>query len=153
MYCLPPAAPLASAGLHDPFPQGPFSAYFVSFSPVASVGDELLKIVAILSIGMVGTLLFTAQTAGFIRGLVNTPTKEVPKSKKASPYLPSHYLAWGAIVLVSLVATAVSPTGLGPSMSVPFCLGCTVGGYLLGNAVPSSLQVSIVRTHPVMGAA
>ncbi len=95
---------------------------------------------------MVGTLLFTAQTAVFIRELVKTPNKTVAKAKPASPYLTSHYLAWGAVVLGTLVATAVSPAGLGPSMAMPFCLGCTVGGYLIGNAVPSQLQVG---RHPI----
>ena len=38
-----------------------------------------MKILAILSFGMCATLLFTAYTTVFIRNLVNTPNKEVPK--------------------------------------------------------------------------
>jgi len=110
-------------------------------------GDELAKIMGILSFGMVGTLLFTASTTVFIRNLVKTPNKEVSKAKPASPYLPSHYLAWGAAAVAALLSTLVSPTGLGPQMALPFCLACTVGGYLLGNAVPGKYHGYL---HPVV---
>jgi hypothetical protein len=39
--------------------------------------DQLLKIVLILCVGMVATLLFTAQTAVLIRAAVKTENKEV----------------------------------------------------------------------------
>ena len=44
-------------------------------------GDVLAKILAILAFGMVGTLVFTAQTTVWIRALVQTPNKEVVKAK------------------------------------------------------------------------
>jgi hypothetical protein len=47
----------------------------MSHQPVT--GDQLIKIVVILCIGMVATLLFTAQTAVVIRNLVRTENKEV----------------------------------------------------------------------------
>lgn len=89
---------------------------------------------------MVATLLFTAQTTVFIRNLVKTENKEVAKAKPASPFLPSHYFAWGAIAVASLITTVVNPS-MGATMALPFNLACTVGGYLLGNAVPVALQV------------
>ena len=67
----------------------------------------------------------------------------VTKSKKASPFLSSHFIAWGFIIAASLVATLVSPSSLGPSMALPFCLGCTIYGYLIGNALPPAFQVTI----------
>ncbi len=68
--------------------------------------------------------------------------------------LRSHYVAWAAIALGSAVVTVAVPS-MASSMAVPFCLACTVGGYLIGNAVPSQLQVrlerlerKIVDSHP-----
>jgi hypothetical protein len=104
-------------------------------------GVELLKIGIILSLGMVGTLIFTAQAAVFIRDLVKTPTQAVAKAKSASPYLPSHYIVWGALAAASLAVTLAAPGTFASTMAMPFCLACTVCGYLLGNALPSSIQV------------
>ena len=54
-------------------------ALVLPFCFLSNPGDELIKILAILSFGMCATLLFTAYTTVFIRNLVNTPNKEVPK--------------------------------------------------------------------------
>ncbi|GFR50813.1 hypothetical protein Agub_g13088 [Astrephomene gubernaculifera] len=112
-------------------------------------GSELLKILLILSAGMAGTLLFTAQITVFIRAVVRTENKEITKAKPASPFLPSHFVAWGAVGAAALAATAVGGPGseLGARMALPFGLAATVGGYLLGNAVPKTLQGLL---HPVV---
>ncbi len=47
-------------------------------------GDQLLKIVIILCVGMVATLLFTAQTAVVIRALVRTENKEVRRRSRCA---------------------------------------------------------------------
>eukprot|EP00798_Chlamydomonas_sp_ICE-L_P016408 gene16410-22617_t len=111
-------------------------------------GSELVKILGILSFGMCGTLLFTAYTTQFIRGLVKTENKAVPKSKKATPFIQSHYIAWGCYAAVSLAAIA---TNAMPSLSAEFALvfglAATVGGYLVGQAIPSSLHGVF---HPVV---
>lgn len=109
--------------------------------------NELVKMIVILGIGMVISMIFTAQITVFIRGLVKTPSKEVAKAKKASPFLPSHYIAWATIAAVTLAATCFSPSGLGPSMALPFMLACTIGGFLFGNSVPPQLQGIL---HPVI---
>ncbi len=79
----------------------------------------------------------------FIRAVVRTENKEITKAKPASPFLSSHFAAWGAVAVASLLATAISGAGssLGAQMALPFGLAATVGGYLLGNAVPKNLQV------------
>lgn len=112
-------------------------------------GSELIKILVILSVGMCATLLFTAQTTVFIRALVRTENKEITKAKPASPFLQSHFLAWGAVAAASLAATAAAGPGstLAAQMALPFGLAATVGGYLLGNAVPKSMQGLL---HPVV---
>ncbi|GLI65279.1 hypothetical protein VaNZ11_008771, partial [Volvox africanus] len=112
-------------------------------------GSELLKIMVILGAGMAATLLFTAQVTVFIREVVRTENKEIAKAKPASPFLPSHFAAWGAVAAASLATTAISGAGssLGAQMALPFGLAATVGGYLLGNAVPKNLQGLL---HPVV---
>ncbi|GLC36190.1 hypothetical protein PLESTM_000414600 [Pleodorina starrii] len=112
-------------------------------------GSELMKIMLILTVGMAATLLFTAQVTVFIREMVRTENKEIAKAKPASPFLPSHFAAWGAVAVASLAATAAAGAGssLGAQMALPFGLAATVGGYLLGNAVPKNLQGLL---HPVV---
>lgn len=112
-------------------------------------GSELVKIMIILSGGMVATLLFTAQITVVIRNIVRTENKEIAKAKPASPFLPSHLIAWGAVGVASLAATAAAGAGsqLGAQLALPFGLAATVFGYLAGNAVPKSLQGLL---HPVV---
>ncbi|KAF5828144.1 LrgB-like family-domain-containing protein [Dunaliella salina] len=110
-------------------------------------GDQLGKIVIILSVGMVGTLLFTAQAAVSIRSIVKTENKEVGKASPASPLLPSHWIAWGAILVTSLAATLAAPSTLGAQMALPFNLAATILGFLLGSAMPKGVQAVL---HPVV---
>ncbi len=78
-----------------------------------------------------------------IRNIVRTENKEIAKAKPASPFLPSHLIAWGAVGVASLAATAAAGAGseLGAQLALPFGLAATVFGYLAGNAVPKNLQV------------
>ncbi|WIA09396.1 hypothetical protein OEZ85_008802 [Tetradesmus obliquus] len=110
-------------------------------------GSDLLRIVSILSVGMVATLLFTAQITVVIREAVKTPVKEIAKSKPAAPFLASHYIAWGSILIASLVATVVGGPELGFQAALPLGLAATVGGYLLGEAVPKAYHGVL---HPVV---
>ncbi|KAG1671561.1 hypothetical protein FOA52_011284 [Chlamydomonas sp. UWO 241] len=110
-------------------------------------GDDLAKMVVILSVGMVAALVFTAQVTMAIRNMVNTPTQAVPKGKPASPFLPLHYAAWAAIVAASGVGIA---TGSPLNLALPFMLGITVIGYCMGNAVPAKFQGLL---HPVLSTA
>eukprot|EP00197_Chlamydomonas_leiostraca_P003092 CAMPEP_0202869602 /NCGR_PEP_ID=MMETSP1391-20130828/12544_1 /ASSEMBLY_ACC=CAM_ASM_000867 /TAXON_ID=1034604 /ORGANISM="Chlamydomonas leiostraca, Strain SAG 11-49" /LENGTH=506 /DNA_ID=CAMNT_0049549939 /DNA_START=116 /DNA_END=1636 /DNA_ORIENTATION=- len=110
-------------------------------------GDQLIKIVIILCGGMVATLLFTAQTAVFIRTLVKTENKEVGKAKPSTPFLPSHWAAWGAIAAVSLGATLANPAQWGAAAALPFNTAMTLLGFLAGNAMPKVVQSVL---HPVV---
>jgi hypothetical protein len=92
----------------------------------------LLRIVGILSVGMVATLMFTAQITVFIREAVKTPVKEIAKAKPSPPFLPSHYIAWGVIAVSSLAATVFGGPELGAQMALPFGLAATIGGFLIG---------------------
>jgi putative effector of murein hydrolase len=110
-------------------------------------GADLLRIVGILLVGMVATLLFTAQTTVWIREAVKTPVKEVAKGKPSAPFTKTHYFSWSLIGALSLAATVADPSGLGANMALPFGLAATVGGYLLGEQVPKSAQGVL---HPVV---
>uniref|UniRef100_A0A7R9VAA3 LrgB-like protein n=1 Tax=Chlamydomonas euryale TaxID=1486919 RepID=A0A7R9VAA3_9CHLO len=109
--------------------------------------DDLSKMVVILLVGMVASLVFTAQVTMVIRNAVNTPTLPVAKGKPASPFTGLHYLGWGAVVLGSAAGIA---TGSTANLALPFMLGVTVVGYILGNAVPRSFQGIL---HPVLSTA
>jgi hypothetical protein len=93
-----------------------------------AAGADLAKIVGILLVGMAATLLFTAQTAVWIRTAVKTENKEVVKAKPSPPFDGSHYAAWGAVAAASLVGCAVNPAAWGAQLALPFTLACTVGG-------------------------
>jgi putative effector of murein hydrolase/putative effector of murein hydrolase LrgA (UPF0299 family) len=110
-------------------------------------GADLLRIVGILAVGMVATLLFTAQTTVWIREAVKTPVKEVAKGKPSAPFTAAHYACWALVAATSLLATLVDPAGLGPRAALPFGLAATVGGYLLGDRVPKNMQGVL---HPVV---
>jgi hypothetical protein len=72
----------------------------------------------------------------------NTPQNlQVVKAKPATPFLPSHWFAWTAIAVTSLIATLCAPSTLGPQMALPFNLAATLLGFLLGNALPKIVQV------------
>lgn len=110
-------------------------------------GADLLRIVGILSVGMVATLMFTAQITVAIREAVKTPVKEIAKAKPSPPFETSHYVSWGLIAAGSLAATVFAGGSLGAQMALPFGLAATVGGYLLGSQVPKGLQGVF---HPVL---
>ncbi|GBF88340.1 plastidal glycolate glycerate translocator, chloroplastic [Raphidocelis subcapitata] len=110
-------------------------------------GGDLARIVGILLVGMVATLLFTAQVAVVIREAVKTPVKPVPKGKPAPPFETGHYVAWGTIAVLSLVGAVFGAPDLAASMALPFGLAATVGGFLIGNLVPGKLQGVL---HPVV---
>jgi hypothetical protein len=69
--------------------------------------------VGILSVGMVATLMFTAQITVAIREAVKTPVKEIAKAKPSPPFTSLHYAAWGAVFVASLAATALGGPGYG----------------------------------------
>eukprot|EP00775_Hariotina_reticulata_P011013 gene11013-11167_t len=110
-------------------------------------GADLLRIVGILSVGMVATLMFTAQITVFIREAVKTPVKEIAKAKPSPPFLPSHYISWGVIAVASLAATVFGGPELGAQMALPFGLAATIGGYLIGELVPKAYHGVL---HPVL---
>lgn len=66
---------------------------------------------------------------------------QVTKAKKSSPFLPSHWAAWGAVAGLSLAATLVNPAQYGAAVALPFNLAMTLLGFLLGNAMPKVVQV------------
>jgi len=110
-------------------------------------GADLLRIVGILSVGMVATLMFTAQITVFIREAVKTPVKEIAKAKPSPPFETSHYASWGAIGAFSMAATLLAKDSLGAQMALPFGLAATIGGYLIGCLVPKDLHGVL---HPVL---
>lgn len=99
---------------------------------LCTTGADLLRILGILSVGMVATLMFTAQITVFIREAVKTPVKEIAKAKPSPPFLPLHYIAWGAIAVASVVATAVGGPQLASQAALAYGLAVTVGGFLIG---------------------
>lgn len=110
-------------------------------------GVDLARILGILSVGMVATLLFTAQITVAIREAVKTPVIPVPKGKASPPFQTSHFIAWGAIAATSLAATLIGDAATGLQMVLPFGLAATVGGFLIGNLVPAQYQGVL---HPVV---
>lgn len=110
-------------------------------------GADLLRIVSLLSVGMVATLLFTAQVTVAIREAVKTPVQPVSKGKPSPPFESSHFMAWGSIAAVSLVATLLGGPDIAAQMALPFGLAATVGGYLIGNLVPGKYHGVL---HPVL---
>lgn len=82
---------------------------------------DLGKLLAILVVGMPATLFFTSQTAVMIRNAVKTENKELAKAKPNTPFLPSHYIAWGAVMAVALALTAYNPAGEPHSLSRSLC--------------------------------
>eukprot|EP00879_Flechtneria_rotunda_P029230 GHRR01031524.1.p1 GENE.GHRR01031524.1~~GHRR01031524.1.p1 ORF type:complete len:108 (-),score=25.18 GHRR01031524.1:40-363(-) len=95
---------------------------------------------------MVGTLLFTAQITVYIRGVVQTPVKEIAKAKPSPPFLLSHYVAWSAIFVASLIATVFGGPELARQAALPMGLAATVGGYLLGG-LHSGLHFCCASCH------
>jgi hypothetical protein len=99
---------------------------------VAPAGADLLRIVGILSVGMVATLMFTAQITVAIREAVKTPVKEIAKAKPSPPFMNLHYIAWGTILAASLGAIAVGGPELAAQAALPYGLAITLGGFLVG---------------------
>lgn len=84
--------------------------------PPCPTGADLLRIVGILSAGMVGTLLFTAQITVVIREWVKTPVKPVAKGKVGGVkhdqgclwLAPTHYMYQAATPLLRLAPVKYS---------------------------------------------
>ena len=93
---------------------------------------DLLRILGILSVGMVATLMFTAQITVVIREAVKTPVKEIAKAKPSPPFMNLHYIAWGTIFAASLAAIAVGGPQLAQQAALPYGLAVTLGGFLIG---------------------
>lgn len=70
--------------------------------------------------------------------MLTLPVFDYVQGKPATPFLLSHYIAWGSIVAASGVGIL---TGASANLALPFMLGITVIGYILGNSVPSKFQV------------
>ncbi len=56
----------------------------------------MVKILAIIGLGMPASLLFTAQVAVGIRSLCRTQVEPQPPLQAQAPFSRAHYLAWGA---------------------------------------------------------
>lgn len=110
-------------------------------------GADLLRILGILSAGMVATLMFTAQITVAIREAVKTPVKEIAKAKPSPPFMSLHYIAWGTIFAASLVAIAVGGPQMAAQAALPFGLAVTLGGFLIGELVPKAYHGIL---HPVL---
>jgi hypothetical protein len=102
-------------------------------------GADLLRILGILSAGMVATLMFTAQITVAIREAVKTPVKEIAKAKPSPPFMSLHYIAWGTIFAASLVAIAVGGPQMAAQAALPFGLAVTLGGFLIGRVMRAQL--------------
>lgn len=95
-------------------------------------GADLLRIVGILSVGMVATLMFTAQITVAIREAVKTPVKEIAKAKPSPPFMSLHYIAWGTIFAGSFAAIAFGGPQMAAQAALPYGLAVTLGGFLIG---------------------
>lgn len=105
----------------------------VSFAMLSwPAAADLLRILGILSVGMVATLMFTAQITVVIREAVKTPVKEIAKAKPSPPFMNLHYIAWGTIFAASLAAIAVGGPQLAQQAALPYGLAVTLGGFLIG---------------------
>lgn len=107
---------------------------------------DLARMLAIIAAGMPATLLATAALVVAIRRLVNTPAGPPPPSAPPKPFTTRHYVGWGAVGVVSLVAAG---TGAGPpgQAASAFMLAATVLGYLGGVSLPARVRVV---AHPVI---
>lgn len=71
---------------------------------------------------------------------------QVAKAKPATPFLQSHWAAWGSVAAVSLGLTIANPAQFGAQAALPFNLACTLLGFLLGNAMPKMVQVMALQS-------
>eukprot|EP00192_Tetraselmis_astigmatica_P004026 CAMPEP_0117675718 /NCGR_PEP_ID=MMETSP0804-20121206/15764_1 /TAXON_ID=1074897 /ORGANISM="Tetraselmis astigmatica, Strain CCMP880" /LENGTH=472 /DNA_ID=CAMNT_0005484759 /DNA_START=304 /DNA_END=1722 /DNA_ORIENTATION=- len=113
----------------------------------------MAKVVLIVSIGMVLSLIVTAQVAVAIRQVVKT---EVARSGPSTPPLPgpnrTHQIGWGSIAVGCLAAAVLLPSYT-TMLTLPFLLSGTVGGYLIGSAMPAGAKkvVNPIITTCVVG--
>jgi predicted lipid-binding transport protein (Tim44 family) len=73
--------------------------------------------------------------------VASLPWLQVAKAKPSTPFLQSHWAAWGAVAALSLGLTIANPGQFGMQAALPFNLACTLLGFLLGNAMPKGVQV------------
>ena len=107
---------------------------------------DLARMLLIISLGMPATLLATAALVVGIRKLVSTPAGPPPPSDPPKPFTQRHYVGWGAIGVLSLLAAALK-VGDPASMGSLFMLSSTVLGYLAGVSLPPSIRTV---AHPVI---
>jgi len=107
----------------------------------------LAKLVGIVTLGMVMSLVVTAQVAVVVRAIMKTKMAKMgPPSKPLPPPQMYHRVGWGAVAVISLVTSLVSPS-MASTMAVPFLLSGTVGGYLIGLVLPVGVKKIL---HPVI---
>lgn len=102
----------------------------------------------ILSVGMVATLMFTAQITVAIREAVKTPVKEIAKAKPSPPFMSLHYIAWGTIFAGSFAAIALAGPQMAAQAALPYGLAVTLGGFLIGE--PSGMCLRGRSSDPGM---
>ncbi|KAK9823111.1 hypothetical protein WJX72_000351 [[Myrmecia] bisecta] len=109
-------------------------------------GADLSKMLGIIAVGTVATLAATAQVAIVIRNIVKTEMQEAPVAKASPPFTKLHYWAWGAIGAAGLVTAAALPQYT-QTATLAVLLAGTVGGYLIGTALPRGVQQVM---HPLI---
>ncbi|KAK9807442.1 hypothetical protein WJX73_007719 [Symbiochloris irregularis] len=111
-------------------------------------GVALTKILSIIAIGMPFTLLVTAQVAIVIRRISQTELEPAKPEAQLPPFSKVHHIAWGATWLVSLAGCALSSSAqVTRYASSSYMLASTVGGYLIGCALPAKLTAFL---HPMI---
>jgi len=111
-------------------------------------GDQLGRIGVVLVVGMVASLVATAQAAVAIRRLTKTSTLATAPAKPKPAFGAAHCYAWAGAAAASLAAAAAGVPGLGAlTPASAFMLSATVGGHLLGSSAPAGVRAVL---HPVL---
>ncbi|XP_076916919.1 plastidal glycolate/glycerate translocator 1, chloroplastic-like isoform X2 [Bidens hawaiensis] len=107
------------------------------------------KICLILVGGWLASLAVAGYSAIAVRKLVKTEMIPAEPMAKPSPFSSLELAAWGVISVASFVAALKYPELLGTNARtcLPFLLGFTVIGYIVGSGLPSGLKKVF---HPII---
>ncbi|KAI7728657.1 hypothetical protein M8C21_010223 [Ambrosia artemisiifolia] len=108
-----------------------------------------IKIFGILVGGWLASLAVAGYSAIAVRKMVKTEMIPAEPMAKPSPFSTLELGAWGVISIASFAAALKYPELLGTNARtcLPFLLGSTVIGYIIGTGLPSGLRKVF---HPII---
>ena len=107
----------------------------------------LVKVLAIVVVGFVVTIAFSAYSAGAIRRMTGTELLPVPPAKPLPPTPEYVYKLWGGVLAASSVAAIA--TGA-TSAKVIAMLAATVCAFLIGNVPDVKAKMNPIVTTSVL---